>query len=111
MSFCRLGIDHELPEVAVWIPEVHARCRSTCAGDVARRADVIDSAIPQVLLRFVNRAVPYEAEIGISRQRNVGKVELVIGPDILRFILRSQYVLFVDVDFLVLTNFDGYLSL
>jgi len=67
-----LRVDDELPKVAVGIPEVHARGGSPRAGDVAWRTDVIDSAIPQVLLGFLNRSAPDEAKIGISRQRNIG---------------------------------------
>src|SRR5437870_4639469 len=51
-----LRVDDELPKVAVGVPEVHARGGSPRAGDVAWRTDVIDSAIPQVLLGFLNRS-------------------------------------------------------
>ena len=72
---------------------------------------MIDSAVTQVLLSFLNRAVPNETKIGISSQRNIGQVEFVVGTDILGLVLGAQDVLPVNVDFLVLANLDGYLSL
>ena len=72
---------------------------------------MIDSTVAQVLLSFLNRAAPYQTKIGISRQRDIGQVESVVGTDILRLVLRAQDILLVDVDFLVLANPDRYLSL
>ena len=106
-----LRIDNKLPEVAIGIPEIHARCGAPRAGDVTWHTDVIDSAVPQVLLCFLNRAAPDQAEVSVSGQRNIGQVEFVVGTDILRLVLRSQNVLLVDVDFLVVANLDGYLPL
>src|SRR5207244_4473647 len=106
-----LRVHRKLPQVAIGIPEIHARCGSPRTGDVTWRTDVIDSAVPQVLLCFLNRAAPDQTEVGVSSQRNIGQVEFVVGTDILRFVLRSQDVLLVDVDFLVVANLDGYLPL
>src|SRR5207247_5109642 len=102
-----LRVNHKLPEVAIGIPEIHARCGSPRAGHVARHTDVIDSAVPQVLLCFLNRAAPDQAEVRVSGQRNKRQVEFVVGPDILRLVLRSQRVLPVYVDFLVSADLDG----
>jgi hypothetical protein len=72
---------------------------------------MINPAVAQVLLSFLNRAAPNQTKIGISRQRNIGQVEFVVGTDILRPVLVPQNILPVNVDFLVLANLDGYLSL
>ena len=72
---------------------------------------MIDSAVAQVLLGFPNSAAPDQTKIGISRQRNIGQVEFVVGTDILGLVLGSQDILLVDVDFLVLADLDGYLTL
>ena len=108
-SLDMIGVGFE--EVAIGIPEIHARCGSPRAVNVTWRTDVIDSAVPQVLLCFLNRAAPDQAEVSVSGQGNIGQVEFVVGADILRLVLRSQNVLLVDVDFLVIANLDGYLPL
>src|SRR5437016_1220403 len=110
-NFHLLRVHHKLPEVAIGIPEIHARCGSPRAVNVTWRTDVIDSAVPQVLLCFLNRAAPDQAEVSVSGQGDIGQVEFVVGADILRLVLRSQNVLLVDVDFLVIANLDGYLPL
>src|SRR5437667_5673353 len=106
-----LRVHRKLPEVAIRIPEIHARCGSPRAVNVTWRTDVIDSAVPQVLLCFLNGAAPDQAEVSVSGQGNIGQVEFVVGADILRLVLRSQNVLLVDVDFLVIASLDGYLPL
>src|SRR5262249_22285044 len=106
-----LRVDHELPEVAVRIAEVHTRRGAACPGDVARRTDVVDPAVAQVLLGFLYLAAPDQEKIGISRQRNIGEVEFVAGTDVLRLVLRPHDILPVDIDLLVLANLDGHLPL
>ena len=61
-----LLVDDKFPQIAVRIPKVHAGCGPPRAGDVARRTNVIDSTVAQVLLSFLNRAAPYQTKIGIS---------------------------------------------
>src|SRR5206468_10353103 len=105
-NFHSLRVHRKLPEVAIGIPEIHARCGSPRAVNVTWRTDVIDSAVPQVLLCFLDRAAPDQAEVRVSGQRNIGQVEFVVGTDILRFALRSQDVLLVAVDFLFIAYLD-----
>src|SRR5437764_13485195 len=97
-----LRVHRKLPEVAIRIPEIHARCGSPRAVNVTWRTDVIDSAVPQVLLCFLIRAAPDEAEVSVSGQRNVGQVEFVVGTDILRLVLGPEDIFLAYVDFLVI---------
>src|SRR5260370_20028509 len=83
-------VNDEFPQIAVRIPEVHARCGSPRSCNVARRTDVIDAAVAQVLLRFLNRAAPNQTKIGISRQRNISQIEFVVRTDILGLVLGPQ---------------------
>lgn len=105
------GVYDEFPQIAIRIAEIHARGGTLRTRDSTRRTDRIHAACSQMLLCLFDRSIPNDTEISATRDRDEGQTESIRCANGLRYELRPETLLLVDVDLLVLTNLDRDLSL